>query len=346
MSPTVRFALHAALAAAAASGAVFAAGTAVAQQEVNVYSARQEVLIRPQLDAFTAATGILVNLVAGPSDALIARLRAEGVNSPADVLLTVDVGRLTLAKKAGILRPVQSELLNASIPPQYRDAEGYWYGLGLRSRVIYYASERVDPSELSTYESLADPGWRDRICIRSSTNVYNQSLLSSMIAHNGLEAAEAWAAGVVANFARTPQGGDRDQIRAVAAGECDVAVANTYYFARMLNGTPEDREAALKVRLFWPNQDGRGAHVNVSGGAVTANAPNPENAVRLLEYLASAEAQRIYANAVYEYPVRSGVEIADALAEFGAFKADALGLDVFAAYQQEALRIFDRVGWR
>lgn len=333
---------------AVAGALLFAAlpAPAQAQGEVNVYSARQEVLIRPQLDGFTAATGITVKLVAGNDDALIERIRAEGANSPADVLLTVDVGRLVRAKDAGILQPAATETLAQSIPPQYRDGDGSWFGLAVRGRVLFYAPDRVDEAELDTYEGLADPRWRGRICIRSSGNVYNQSLLASLVAHIGAAAAEEWAAGVVANMARPPQGGDRDQISAVAAGECDVAVANTYYFAGMLNGTPEEQAAAGRVRLFWPNQDGRGAHVNISGGAVAAHAPNRDNAVRLLEYLAGPEAQRLYAEAVYEYPVRAGVPVAPILMEFGAFKADAIDLDQVAAQQSEALRIFDRVGWR
>lgn len=333
-------------AAAAAMIVPAIASLAGAQQVVNVYSARQEVLIRPQLDAFTDATGIRVNLISGKDDALIERLRAEAANSPADVLLTVDVGRLVRAKDAGVLQAVASATLEGEIPAQYRDSQGYWIGLAVRSRVIYYAPDRVDAAELSTYEDLADARWRGRICIRSSGNVYNQSLLASLVAHLGAAEAEAWAAGVVGNMARTPQGGDRDQIAAVAAGECDIAVGNTYYFAGMLNGTAAEREAARKVRLFWPNQNGRGAHVNVSGGGVAANAPNRENAVRLLEYLVGEEAQRIYAESVYEYPVRAGVPVAPILFEFGAFKADAIDLEVVAAHQAEALRIFDRVEWR
>ena len=322
------------------------APVAAAQQVVNVYSGRQEVLIQPQLQAFTAATGIAVNFVSAGNDALIERMRAEGANSPADVLLTVDVGRLIRAKTAGLLRPIESEAITAAIPRQFRDGEGYWVGLGMRSRVFFYSPERVDPSQLSTYEDLADPRWSGRICIRSSSNVYNQSLLGALIARSGAEAAELWAAGVAANMARQPQGGDRDQIAAVAAGECDIAVANTYYFAGMRNGTPEEQAAAAKVRLFWPSQDGTGAHVNISGGGIAAYAPHPENALRLLEFLAGEEAQRIYAEVVYEYPVRPGVGISGALREFGAFKADDLNLDQVAAHQDEALRIFDRVGWR
>ena len=316
------------------------------QGEVNIYSARQEILIRPQLDAFTTVTGVKVNLVSGKDDALIERLRAEGANSPADVLLTVDVGRLVRAKESGVLQAVESESLIAPIPPQYRDSEGFWFGLALRSRVIYFSPERVDIVELSTYEDLADDRWRGLICIRSSSNVYNQSLLASLIAHLGVVEAEAWADGVVKNMARPPQGGDRDQIAAVAAGECDIAVGNTYYYAGMLNGTDGERETASRVRLFWPNQNGRGAHVNVSGGGIAAHAPNRKNAILLLEYLVSEEAQRIYAEVAYEYPVRAGVPVAPTLFEFGEFKADAIDLEEVAVHQPEALRIFDRVAWR
>lgn len=316
------------------------------QAEVNVYSARQEILIRPQLDAFTAMTGVRVNLVSGKDDALIERLRAEGPNSPADLLLTVDVGRLVRAKQTGLLQAVKSESLIAPIPTQYRDSESFWFGLAVRSRVIYFSPERVDVAELSTYEDLADDRWRGLICIRSSSNVYNQSLLASLIVNLGVVEAEAWAARMVKNMARPPQGGDRDQISAVAAGECDIAVGNTYYYAGMLNGTDRERETASGVRLFWPNQNGRGAHVNVSGGGVAAYAPNRENAILLLEYLVSEEAQRIYAEVVYEYPVRANVPVAPTLSEFGEFKADTIDLEEVAAHQAEALRIFDRVGWR
>ena len=322
------------------------APTAMAQGEVNVYSARQEALIRPLLDAFTAQTGVAVNVASGGEDALIERMAAEGRNSPADLLLTADVGRLLRARAAGVLQPVDSPVLGGAVPPQYRDPQGFWFGLSVRARVIFYAPDRVDAAALSTYEGLADPKWRGAICVRSSGSVYNQSLLASLAVHDGAESAEAWAAGIVANMARDPQGGDRDQIRAVAAGECDIAVANTYYFAGMRNGTQEEREMAGKVALFWPNQDGRGAHVNISGGGVAAHAPNRDNAVRLLEFLVSEAAQAIYAEDVYEYPVRDGVPLSETVADLGAFKADPLDLADIGAFQAEALRMFDRVGWR
>lgn len=320
---------------------------AAAAEEVNIYSYRKEVLIRPLLDAFTAATGIRVNLVSGKADALLERLKSEGINSPADILLTTDVGRLYRAKQAGVFQPVRTPLLERSVPARYRDPEGYWYGLSVRARVIFYAPDRVDPATLSTYEALAGPEWKGRICIRSSSNIYNQSLLASMIANDGPEAAEAWAAGIVANLARKPQGGDRDQIKAVAAGQCDVAIANTYYYAGMLASTDRSqREAAAKVAIFWPNQQGRGAHVNISGAGVTRGAPNKENAIRLLEFLVSEEAQKLYAEKVYEYPVRPGVAVAGTVKQLGDFKADELNLAQLGKYNAEAVRIFDRVGWR
>ena len=323
---------------------------AIAQSpgSVNVYSARQEALIRPQLDAFTADTGIKVNLITASADALLERMKAEGRNSPADVLLTTDAGRLIRATDADVLRPVNSDVLAAAIPEQYRDPDGYWFGLGIRARVFFYSPDRVDPSELSTYENLAATEWQGRVCIRSSANVYNQSLLASLIAHDGLVSAEEWAAGMVANMARDPQGGDRDQIKAVAAGQCDVAVANTYYYAGMKDGTAKEQQAAAKVALFWPNQGAgeRGTHVNISGAGVGQFAPNSDNAVRLLEFLVSPEAQRIYAEVVYEFPVRSGVPASDAVASFGVFQADALDLHHLAEFQSEALMMFDRVGWR
>ena len=325
-------------------------GTTTAQSpgSVNVYSARQEALIRPQLDAFTEATGISVNLITASADALLERMRVEGRNSPADVFLTTDVGRLIRATDADVLRPVTSDILAAAIPEQYRDPDGYWYGLGVRARVFFYAPDRVDPSELSTYENLAAAEWQGRLCIRSSTNVYNQSLLASLIVHEGAPRAEEWAAGVLANMARDPQGGDRDQIKAVASGQCDVAVANTYYYAGMKDGTAEEQQAAAQVALFWPNQGPgeRGTHVNISGAGVGLFAPNPDNAVRLLEFLVSPEAQRIYAEVVYEFPVRRLVPASDAVQAFGPFQADTLDLHRLAEFQSEALMIFDRVGWR
>lgn len=314
--------------------------------EVNVYSYRQEVLIRPLLDRFTDQTGIRVKIVFA-KNGMIERLKTEGVNSPADAILTVDAGRLIRAREAGVLQPIDSDILRRAIPAQYRDPEGYWYGLSVRARTIIYSPERVTPAELSSYEDLAAPRWKGRICIRSSSNIYNQSMLAAMIAHLGIDRTEDWARGLVANFARKPKGGDRDQIRAVAAGECDIAIVNTYYLAGLARSKKaKDRAVAAKVRIFWPNQGGRGTHVNISGAAVTKSARNKANAIRLIEFLAGAEAQKIYAEVVNEYPVRTDVAPSGVVASWGPFEADTLNLAELARYNAEALRLADRVGWR
>jgi len=331
----------------AALACLLAAAPTVRAAEVNVYSARQEVLIRPLLEAFTEHTGITVNVVSGKADALLVRLEREGANSPADVLLTTDAGRLVRARQAGLLQPVSSALLEANIPAQYREDEGHWFGLSVRARTIVYARDRVTAEELSTYEALAGPEWRGRICVRSSNSVYNQSMLAAMIANRGIAATEAWAAGLVANFARKPQGGDRDQIRAVAAGACDVAIVNTYYLAGLAKSDDEaDRMVAAKVAVFWPNQGGRGVHVNISGAGVTRHAANVAEAVALIEFLSGDAAQRLYAEVVNERPVKPGVPVAAAVAAWGAFEADSLNLTLLGEFNAEAVRLADRVGWR
>ncbi len=320
---------------------------ASAEGEVNVYSARQENLIKPLLDDFTRDTGIQGNLLTGRADELLQRLRLEGRNSPADVLITVDAGNLNRAKEAGALSPIESNVLDERVPENLRDVDGYWYGLSSRARPILYNKDTVDPSELSTYEALTDPKWRGRICIRSSSNIYNQSMVASMIATTGTEAASEWANGIVANLARPPQGGDRDQIRAAAAGVCDIAIANTYYIGGMLAGDdPAQRAVAEQLGVFFPNQDDRGTHVNISGAGVPPHAPNRENAIRLIEYLTTEEAQRWYAEVNQEYPVRPGVPAGEILQGFGDFKADSLNLSLLGEYNAEAVRIMDRAGWR
>jgi len=318
-----------------------------ASPELNLYSARKEALIQPLLENFTAETGIKVNLVTGKADALLKRLKSEGRNSPADLLLTTDAGRLYRAKAAEVTQPFNSDLLNSVVPASYRDPENHWVGLSVRSRPILYVKGKVNPNELSTYEALADDKWKRRICIRSSSNIYNQSLIASMIVANGEAKTETWVKGLMANLARPPKGGDRDQIKAAAAGQCDIAIANTYYLAGMLNSDKEDeKSAAMRMGVFWPNQSGRGAHVNISGAALTRYSQNPENAIRLIEFLASENAQQWYAERNGEYPVRAGVAIGDTLKAWGEFKADRLNLGRLGELNSPAVMLMDRAGWK
>jgi iron(III) transport system substrate-binding protein len=319
----------------------------LAKDDVNIYSARQEVLIKPLLDQFTVKTGIKVNLVAGNADALVQRLQNEGLNSPADLLLTVDAGNLNRAKELGLFQPVTSKALEGAVPAAYRDPSGHWFGLSMRARPIMYAKDRVKPEELSTYQDLAGSRWKGKVCVRSSGNVYNQSMVAALIAEQGVATSEAWVRGLVANFARPPQGGDRDQIKALAAGQCDVALVNTYYLGGMItSGQEQEKQAASKVAILWPNQKDRGVHVNVSGAGVTRHAKNKDNAVQLLEFLVSDEAQRWYAEANHEYPVRPGTGVSATLASWGAFKADDLNLARLGEHNPEAVRLMDRAGWR
>ena len=316
-------------------------------EEVNVYSGRKEALIKPLFDEFTEQTGIRVNLVTGKADALIKRLELEGENSPADLLLTVDAGRLYRAKEQGLLQAITSTELNRAVPENYRDPQGYWYGLSIRARVMVRSKAAIEPAQLSSYEALADPVWKKQLCVRSSSNIYNQSLVASMLAHHGLEKTESWIRGLVGNFARDPKGGDRDQIKAVAAGQCNVALINTYYLVGMLDSDFDSEVAAAnKVALFWPNQAGRGAHVNVSGAGVTRSAGHKAAAIRLLEYLVSIPAQEWYGKTNHEFPVREGVAGDRILQSWGAFKADSLNLAVLGENNQAAVRAMDRGGWK
>ncbi len=315
--------------------------------EVNLYSARKEALIKPLLDRFTQTTGIKVNLVTGKADALLKRLQSEGRNSPADVLLTTDAGRLYRAKQAGVLQTATSEILQQAIPAQYRDSEGFWYGLSLRARVIMYHKDKVKPEQLSTYEALGDATWKKAVCVRSSSNIYNQSLTASMIEANGKAETETWAKALVGNLARKPAGGDRDQIKAVAAGQCKVAIANTYYLGMMLGGDDAAQKAAAeKLAVFWPNQQGRGVHVNVSGAGVTAASKNKPEAIQLIEYLVSDAAQSWYADKNYEYPVKAGAQANAIVSAWGDFKADTLHMDKLGENNPAAVRLMDRAGWR
>ncbi|MCG6983977.1 MAG: Fe(3+) ABC transporter substrate-binding protein [Thiocapsa sp.] len=312
-----------------------------------MYSARKEELIKPLLDRFTEQTGVEVNMVTDKAETLLKRLQSEGINSPADLLVTVDAGNLHRARAAGVTQAVHSQALTEAIPATYRDPDGHWFGLSLRARPIMYVDGKVEPGSLSTYEDLANPMWKGRICVRSSDNVYNQSLVASMIAADGVEATEAWARGLVANMARPPQGGDRDQIAAAAAGLCDIAIANTYYLVGMLtSGDPSQVTAAEAMRVLWPNQDGRGAHVNVSGIAMTRSARNQEAALKLMEFLASPESQAWYAEVNGEYPIRKDAEISKLLRSWGTFKADDLQLSKLGELGPDAVRLMDRAGWK
>ena len=316
-------------------------------QEVNLYSSRHYDTDVALYDTFTEQTGIVVNLIEGDADQLLERIKAEGRNSPADVLITVDAGRLWRADQAGILQPVSSPVLEQAIPAELRHPEGKWFGFSERVRGIVYAKDRVDPSEITSYEDLADPKWQGRVCIRSSTNVYNQSLVASMIEADGIEATEAWAKGLVDNLARPPQGGDTDQIQAVAAGECDVAVVNHYYFVRLLESeAAEERAIGDKVGILFPNQDGRGAHANISGAGVVATAPNKDNAVKFLEYLTTPQAQAYFAQGNYEFPVVEGVKLDPVLEQWGAIKTDAINAAKLGENNPDAVKLMDRAGWK
>ena len=315
--------------------------------EVNIYSARKEALIKPLLKRFTGATGIRVNLVTGDADALIKRLEIEGDNSPADVLLTVDAARLYRASEKGLFQPLPAGGLTEQVPEKYRDPDNTWVGLSVRARVIVYARDKIDPDQLSTYEDLADQKWRNRICVRSSSNIYNQSLVASLIAHHGPDQAETWARGLVKNFARDPKGGDRDQVKAVAAGQCQLALVNTYYVGGMAaSGIAAEREAVSRVALFWPNQDGRGTHINISGIGITRASKNTSEARQLIEYLLSEPAQHWYAETNFEFPVIPGIPVSKTLEGWGDFRADDLPLNLLGKFNAEAVRIMDRAGWK
>jgi len=314
---------------------------------VNVYSHRHYEVDEKLFDQFTEKTGIEVKVVNASADELIKKLSMEGKSSPADVLITVDAGRLYRAMEKDLLQPVSSATLEQNIPERFRDPKGHWYGLTYRARVIVRHKERVDSAAITTYEGLADPKWQDKLLIRSSSNIYNQSLLASIIAHKGEKAAKNWAEGLVSSMARQPKGGDRDQIKAVAAGEGDLAVVNTYYLAHLLNSENKaEVKAGQQVDVVFPNQNGRGTHINVSGAGVTKHAPNQENAIAFLEYLSSREAQSQFAAANYEYPIRDDVEKADILASWGDFKKDTISLNTLGRLNHKAVKIMDQAGWK
>ena len=314
---------------------------------LNLYSSRHYQTDEALYANFTKKTGIKINRIEANEDALLERLKNEGARSPADVLVTVDAGRLWRAEQMGLFQPVKSALLVERIPAELRQPDGLWFGFSVRARPIFYAKSAVKPGEIRTYEDLADPRWKGRLCVRSSSNMYNLSLMSSMIAGVGPEKAEAWARGVVANFARSPKGGDTDQLKAVAAGECQVAIANTYYYVRLAKSAkPDEREVAEKVGVVFPNQGDRGTHVNISGAGVLKYAPHREAAVRFLEYLASDEAQAYFANGNNEYPATGAVKGNPELAALGSFRKDSLNVSLLGRNQAAAQQAYDRAGWK
>ena len=320
-----------------------------AQDKVlNLYSSRHYQTDEALYSGFTKATGIKVNRIEAGEDALIERVRNEGARSPADVLVTVDAGRLWRAEQLGLFQPVKSALLEARIPQSFREPGGLWFGFSLRARVIAYNKAKVQAGELKNYEDLADAGWKGRVCMRSSGNVYNLSLMGALIDHLGEAKAEAWARSVRNNLAHEPKGGDTDQLKSVAAGECDVTISNQYYYARLARSQKADERAvAEKVAVVFPNQSSWGTHVNVSGAGVMKNAPHREAAIRFLEYLASDEAQRYFADGNNEWPVAPSVQVVNpVLSAFGAFKYDPLNVAVLGRNQPAAQKLYDRVGWK
>ena len=318
---------------------------ASAENSVNIYSYRQPPLIAPVLDAFTAATGIKTNVLF-LDKGLDERIAAEGANSPADVILTVDIARLTNAKLKGITQPVVDADINAELPAEYRDPDGNWFGLTKRARVVYASKDRVAQNEI-TYEELADPKWKGKICIRSGQHDYNLALISSMIAHHGADYAETWLAGVKANLIGKPEGGDRDQVKVIFSGACDIAIGNTYYVGQMLANEkePEQQEWAKSVKILFPNADDRGTHVNISGMAMAAHAPNKANALKLMQFLAGGEAQQLYAEKVFEYPADPHFKPSALVASWGELKADTLPLAKIAENRKLASQLVDRTGF-
>ena len=333
------------LAVSAVSAAALAPIAASAEGEVNIYSYREPGLIRPLLDAFTLETGIKTNVLFAKKG-LGQKIKAEGVNSPADVLLTVDIGRLDAAKALGITQAVNSGVIAANIPSQYRDPQGHWFGVTTRARIIYASRERVAQNDI-TYEELADPKWRGRICTRSGQHVYSIGLIASIVAHKGREGAKAWLEKVRDNLARKPAGNDRAQVKSIYAGECDLAIGNTYYMGKMETNTKEpiQQEWAKSVKVLFPNAADRGTHVNLAGMVMAKHAPNRENAQKLMEFLSGEPAQRIYGASNFEYPVKPGVEPDARTASWGTLKADTLPLADIANNRKTASELVDEVSF-
>ena len=340
--------MRAVVALAALACAVASPAMAADEPVLNLYSARHYQTDEALYDNFTKATGIKINRIEAGDEQLVERLKTEGAASPADVLLIVDAARLWQAQQLGLFEPLKSAVLDEKIPAKYRDPSGHWFGFSYRARVIVYNKSTIAPAEVATYEALADPKNKGKVCTRSGSHPYNLSLIGSEVAHLGEAKAEAWAKGVVANMARTPRGGDTDQIKAVAAGECAVALSNTYYYARILRSTQAaDQEIAARTGVIFPDQSTYGTHVNISGAGVMKHAPHKENARKFLEYLASDAAQRYFADGNNEWPVVASAKVRNpALDAMGEFKIDPLPVASYGKYTAEAQKIADRAGWR
>ena len=317
--------------------------------EINIYSQRHYNVDELQYANFEKKTGIKVNVVKANADELIQRMKNEGENSPADLFITVDVGKLWQASEMGLLQKFEDRDITKNISPELLDKNGYWIPVTYRSRIIVYSKERVSKDELSTYEDLANKKWKGRLLVRSSSNSYNQALMSSIVANLGSDLTTQWSDAVVSNFARDPKGSDRDQVKAIAAGQGDVAIVNSYYIGLLLSSDKEEElNAGNSVSVFFPNQgeNERGSHINISAIGLTKNSPNKKNAIKLIEYLTSEEAQEVYVNNSYEYPANPSVEPSEIVKNWGEFKIDKLNLNALGEYRPDAIKIFDRTGWK
>ena len=318
-------------------------------KEINIYSQRHYEVDRKQYENFEKETGIKVNVIKANADELLERLKNEGENSPADLFVTVDAGKLQKGVEMGLFQKINNDVINKNVSKQLIDKNGYWIPITYRARILVYSNDRVMKSELSTYEDLANEKWRGRILVRSSSNAYNQALMSSLYANLGEEAVEKWSSGLVKNFARDPKGNDRDQVKAIAAGQGDIAIVNSYYIGLLLSSEKQQEvDAGNSVSVFFPNQgeNERGSHINISGFAMTKNAPNKENSIKLLEYLTSVEAQETYVNNSYEYPANPLVKPSDIVQSWGEFRVDKLDLNKLGTYRNEAIKVFDKTGWK
>ena len=317
--------------------------------EINLYSQRHYTVDKKQYENFEKLTGIKVNVVKANADELIERLKNEGENSPADLFITVDAGKLFRAKDLGLLQKVTNPKITKNIDPSLIDKDGFWVPITYRARILVYSNDRVNKDELSTYQNLTNEKWKNRILVRSSSNAYNQALMSSIVANEGTEAAEQWASGLVENFSRDPKGSDRDQVKAIAAGQGDVAIVNSYYIGLLLSSSKqEELKAGKAVSVFFPNQgeNESGTHINVSGIGLTKYSPNKENALKLIEYLTSKDAQKLYINTSFEYPVNPNVEPAEIVKNWGEFRRDSLDLNLLGKFRKEAILVFDKSGWK